>query len=403
VSNPFIRFRWLLDSYRAAMENGWSDADFVSLVERLDRAVAAVQGRGFEVTPLVRAERLGESMHRRALWVKDDTGNVGGSHKSRHLFGTLLQLAVEDQVEGELAISSCGNAAVAAAVVAKAVDRPLRVFIPTWADEPVVKMLETLDARIEVCERRPGEAGDPAYLRFSEAVERGAVPFAVVGTVNPSAIDGGRTIGWEIAEQLGLAGVEGTVRLFVQVGGGALATSVWRGLIEGVGHQWLQAQPVLHAVQTDSCAPLVRAWDRMTVDIAERHELVLPATRPARAARLAAEDPDLIDEVLDLAEIDAERFMWPWEAVGHSAASGILDDVTYDWRTVVGPMLRTAGWPVQVSEAMLHRAHELGTSLTGIAASTTGTAGLAGLLDPVTVDAVHREDTIVVLFTGVAR
>jgi threonine synthase len=385
------------------MENGWSDADFVSLVERLDRAVAAVQGRGFEVTPLVRAERLGESMHRRALWVKDDTGNVGGSHKSRHLFGTLLQLAVEDQVEGELAISSCGNAAVAAAVVAKAVDRPLRVFIPTWADEPVVKMLETLDARIEVCERRPGEAGDPAYLRFSEAVERGAVPFAVVGTVNPSAIDGGRTIGWEIAEQLGLAGVEGTVRLFVQVGGGALATSVWRGLIEGVGHQWLQAQPVLHAVQTDSCAPLVRAWDRMTVDIAERHELVLPATRPARAARLAAEDPDLIDEVLDLAEIDAERFMWPWEAVGHSAASGILDDVTYDWRTVVGPMLRTAGWPVQVSEAMLHRAHELGTSLTGIAASTTGTAGLAGLLDPVTVDAVHREDTIVVLFTGVAR
>lgn len=403
MTSPFIRFRWLLDSYRAAMENGWSDADFVALVERLDEAVAGVQGRGFQVTPLVRAERLGESLHLRGLWVKDDTGNVGGSHKSRHLFGTLLQLAVDEQSEGELAISSCGNAAVAAAVVAKAVDRPLRVFIPTWADKPVVKMLETLDAHIEVCDRRPGEVGDPAYLRFSEAVAGGAVPFAVVGTVNPSAIDGGRTIGWEIAEQLGLAGVEGRVRLFVQVGGGALATSAWRGLTEGIGHQWLQAQPVLHAVQTDSCAPLVRAWDRMTIDVAERHQLVLPATRPARAARLALEDPDLIDEVLELADIDAERFMWPWEAVGHSAASGILDDVTYDWRTVVGPMLRSAGWPVQVTESMVHRAHETGTSLTGIAASATGTAGLAGLLDPVTSDAVHRDDTVVVLFTGVAR
>jgi threonine synthase len=141
----------------------------------------------------------------------------------------------------------------------------------------------------------------------------------------------------------------------------------------------------------------------MTVDIAERHQLVLPATRPARAARLAVEDPDLVDQVLELAEMDEERFMWPWEAVGHSAASGILDDVTYDWLTVVGPMLRSGGWPVQVSEAMVHRAHEVGTSLTGIAASATGTAGLAGLLDPVTVDAVHRDDTVVVLFTGVAR
>jgi threonine synthase len=405
VNNPFIRFRWLLDSYRAAMENGWSDADFVALVGRLDEAVASVDGHGFTITPLLHPRSLSEALGlgTERMWVKDDTGNVGGSHKARHLFGTMLHLAVEPGAEGELAIASCGNAAVAAAVVAKAVDRPLRVFIPTWADEPAVKKLESLDARIEVCERRHGEAGDPAYLRFVEALERGAIPFSVQGTVNRTAIDGGRTIGWEIAEQLGMAEVEGRVRMFVQVGGGALATAAWQGVVGGVGQQWLQADPVLHAVQTEACAPLVRAWDRMTVDIAQRHELVLPATRPGRAERIAAEDSVFIDEALGVADDEPERFMWPWEVVGHSAASGILDDVTYDWRGVLDPMLWSGGWPVLVGESMIHRAHELGTSLTGIPATATGTAGLAGLLDPVTAGAIDPSDTVVVLFTGVER
>ncbi|NIR37703.1 MAG: hypothetical protein GWN79_06755, partial [Actinobacteria bacterium] len=77
-----------------------------------------------------------------------------------------------------LAIASCGNAALAAAVVARAEQRDLRVFIPTWADEAVVEDLERLDARIEVCERREGESGDPTYLRFLEAVDDGATPFS---------------------------------------------------------------------------------------------------------------------------------------------------------------------------------------------------------------------------------
>ncbi len=405
MSNPFVDFRWLLRSYQVAMENGWSDDDFVSLVTRLDEAVAHVAGHGFETTPLTHPRPLAEALGLRSkrLWVKDDTGNVGGSHKSRHLFGTLLQLAVDGTDDGELAIASCGNAAVAAAVVAKAVERPIRVFIPTWADEPTVKMLEALDARIEVCDRRAGDTGDPAYNQFLLAVERGAIPFSVQGSVTHSAIDGGRTLGWELATQLGLAQVEGRVRLFIQVGGGALASAVWQGLREGTRQQWLLANPVLHAVQTEACAPLARAWDRLTIEVAERHELVLPSSRPMRAETLAMQDPVYIDEALDTACEEPDRFMWAWEAVGHSAASGILDDVTYDWRTVVGPMLRSGGWPIVVSESMIHKAHTMGTSQTGIDASATGTAGLAGLLDAQTADQILPEDTLVVLFTGVQR
>jgi len=126
-ANPFIRYRWLLESYRNAIGRGWSDADFVSLVTRLDKAVSEVAGKGFEMTPLSREPALAAatSLPTDLLWVKDETQNVGGSHKARHLFGVLLHMAVEDQTEGDLAIASCGNAAVAAAVVAQAAGRPL--------------------------------------------------------------------------------------------------------------------------------------------------------------------------------------------------------------------------------------------------------------------------------------
>lgn len=401
--NPFVRYRWLLDSYREALSAGWSDEEFVELVERLDAAVAAVDGHGFRITPLTPRPALAAAVGMRGtLWVKDDTGNVSGSHKGRHLFGTALHLAVSGDPGGELAIASCGNAALAAAVVAKAVGRELRVFIPTWADPAVVSRLERLDARIVVCPRRPGESGDPTYLRFREAVEAGALPFSVQGTATPTALDGGRTMGWEIAEQLGLAGVEGRVRLVVQVGGGALAAATWRGLGEGIGEQWLAAEPVLHAVQTAACAPLARAWDLVAADAAEFAEIPLPRARPARAAALAA-SPDLVDEVLARVREDPDRFMWPWEDVGASAASGILDDVTYDWLDVVEPMLRSGGWPVVVSEDLVVEANRRGREATGIDVDATGTAGLAALLDPETAAAVDPADHVVVLFTGRTR
>ena len=69
------------------------------------------------------------------MWVKDETGNVAGSHKARHLFGILLELRVAEALghgdpASPLAIASCGNAAYAAAVVARAAGRELRVFVP---------------------------------------------------------------------------------------------------------------------------------------------------------------------------------------------------------------------------------------------------------------------------------
>ena len=123
AGNPFVRYRPLLDSYRVALRRGWSDTDYVALVERLDDAVARVDGHGFAVTPLTKQPALGTAvgLSGARLWVKDETHNVAGSHKGRHLFGLMLHLAIDhDDDDRELVIASCGNAALAASVVARA-------------------------------------------------------------------------------------------------------------------------------------------------------------------------------------------------------------------------------------------------------------------------------------------
>ena len=391
--NPFIRYRTMLDSYRASLARGWSDGDFVALVQRLDQAVAAVEGQGFLVTPLTKEPALGASVGLAGsrLWVKNDTGNVAGSHKGRHLFGLLLHRAIAHEGrddDRDFAIASCGNAALAAAVVARAVERPLRVFIPTDAEPAVVARLTELGASTVECPRVPGERGDPCYLRFRAAVDAGAVPFTCQGTDAPETIDGGRTIGLELAEQLcdthrGRVHLD---RIFVQVGGGALASACARGMADAVRMRWLDALPRLHTVQTEGAAPLVRAW------------------RLLRERIVAMGRAESVDDWMAVAAAHADELMWPWEETPHSVAHGIVDDVTYDWLGVVDAMLRSGGSPSTVSEQELMRANELARQHTRIDVDHTGSAGLAGLLHfNATAESPRNDQTIAVLFTGIRR
>ncbi|HTN52781.1 MAG TPA: pyridoxal-phosphate dependent enzyme [Anaeromyxobacter sp.] len=375
--DPFLRYRALLSPYRLARGAGLSEAAWEELVGGLDRALAEVDGRGFRVTPLTPAPALARAVGLPGeLWVKDETGNVSGSHKARHLMGVMLHLRVleaarlpagEGLRERPLAIASCGNAALAAAVVARAARWPLRVFIPPDASEAVVARLRALGAAITVCQRRPGEAGDPCFLRFREAVGQGALPFGVQGTENGLAIEGGRTLAFELAEQLRDAGAPPDA-LFVQVGGGALASALAQGLRLAVAGAVLPRLPRLVAVQTAGCAPLARAWGR------------LGATPLAEAARERA------------------RFMWPWEETPRSLAGGILDDETYDWWAIAEGMRASGGAPVVVGEELIARAHDLAARHTALRASATGTAGLAGVLA-----APPPEGRTVVILSGVER
>jgi threonine synthase len=387
--NPFIRYRRLLHAYHVAIAGGMREEEFCRLVSGLDEAVAGVDGHGFAVTPFARSAELSDALGFSAgggLWVKDETGNVSGSHKARHLFDVLLYLEVAERIgltnpaeRRELAIASCGNAALAAAVVAAAAKRPLRVFVPVDAEPVVVARLEELGAAVTVCPRTPGTSGDPTYRRLLEGLAAGALPFTCQGTLNGLAVEGGETLGYELAADL--AGSSTSLdRIVVQVGGGALASACYESLHEAVALGVLGAVPRFDTVQTASAWPLRRAF-----------------------AAVCARADGAPGAALAYARQHRSEFMWPWATEPRSIAHGILDDETYDWAAVVEGMLATGGAPLVVDEAALRRANALAREYTGIDVDPTGTAGLAGLLALCERGEVADDERVAVLFTGVAR
>jgi threonine dehydratase len=388
--NPFVRWRHLLHAYHLGTARGMSDLAFVELVRRLDGEVARVDGHGFVVTPFKVARALGERLGAGAsVWVKDETGNVAGSHKARHMFGLLVHLEVVRMLgmtEGELpplAIASCGNAALAAAVVAAAGRRRLLVFVPTDAEPSVVDRLRALGAEITVCERKEGVAGDPTYHRLQAAIADGALPFTCQGNENGLAIEGGTTLGYEMASAL--LGKGELDHVVIQVGGGALASAVAQGLSEAKDFKVLPALPRVHTVQTAGVWPLARAL-RLVADR-------LPASP-------GAED---VHAAVGYAAANRSQFMWPWETVPHSLAHGILDDETYDWVAVVEAMLATGGEGLVVDEDEIAKANELGVETTGIAVDPTGSSGLAGLAQLCRRGLIGVDESAAVLFTGARR
>ncbi len=401
-ANPFVRYRTLLHGYHLARARGWSDGDVVARIERLDEAVATVDGHGFRSTPLRTAPALDAALGLRApggVLVKDETGNVSGSHKARHLFGTLLSLELAGEPHDRpLAVASCGNAALAAAVVARAAERRLRVFIPTDADPLVVARLSALGAEVEICPRKPGGIGDPTYQRLLEVVDEGAIAFTCQGNLNGLAIEGGETLGYELVDDLRAAG-RGLDHIVVQVGGGALASSLAQALAEAHTLGALPALPRIHTVQTRAAFPLERAYRHVVALLVER--LQLPDGTPATLQRALAGE----GARRELAWVARHRsdFMWPWETEPHSIAGGILDDETYDWLAVVTAMLETGGEPVVVDEATLAAANHLAVEGTGIDVDPTGSSGLAGLMALLRQERIGPQETVAVLFTGIRR
>jgi len=385
TTEPFSRYRQRLSAHGWALENGWTEAQFTALVGELNERIAAIDGAGFSRTPLLRLETVERELGLTAegrVWGKLDATSVSGSHKARHLFGILLNLLVRERLTGEprkpLAIASCGNAALAAAVVARAADWPLQVFVPMDAEAPVLARLAELQAKVELCPRVAGQPGDPTVARFRKAVAEGALPFCCQGNENGLCIEGGETLGYEVVEQL--AEQEQVLdRVLVQVGGGALMSAVVQALRHAVRVGALAQMPRLHAVQTFGCYPLVRAHERALAEL-ERHGPVA---------------------LRDRMRHHRSEFMWPWESTPHSIAHGILDDETYDWRVLVEAMLQTGGAPVLVTEAALVAARGAAQQATGVAVSATGAAGLAGLLT--LKQQIAGDERVVVVLSGCER
>ena len=415
--SSFLRFRRLLHSYHFARELGWSDKDYIGLVEAFDAELARVDGAGFRPTPLIEARKLALLPQELRLCFKDETQGVAGSHKARHLMGIALQLLVWQRARPEepaprLAIASCGNAALAAAVLARAAEWQLSAFVPTTAEPALIASLRELGARVQPCPRDPDSLGDPCLSAFEAAVAEGAVPFSVQGPHNGQCIEGGESLAWELASQSAALAAGGCDALFVQVGGGALASACVTGLREAEALGASKQRPRLYCVQTQAVHPLERAWrlaaERLSAALAAACGEPAPSVDGCEDAALAEwiakrHQTAVMRDFLKGLGAQRSDYMRPWPEAASSLASGMLDDETYDWRLPLEEMLMTGGRPLIVSEEQLAQATSLAREELGVAASPTGAAGLAGLLELAAREEAHELRHAALLLTGKER
>src|SRR5213083_3480091 len=203
-------------------------------------------------TPFLPLVRLGRHLGLRHLWAKDEGQNPTGSFKARGL-GMALTKARALGVKG-LMIPSAGNAGGAAAVYGARGGIPVAVVVPRGTPEAAVAEAIIAGAHVFTVEGSIATAGK---LIAGMSSEIGWFDLATLK--EPYRLEGKKTMGLELAEQLGW---ETPDVLMYPTGGGTGLVGIWKAYDELAAMGWIKdSQPRFIAVQAEGCAPLVKAWD----------------------------------------------------------------------------------------------------------------------------------------------
>src|SRR5476649_293501 len=191
-----------------------------------------------------------------ALWVKDEGLNPTGSFKARGL-SCAVSMCVELGIK-KVAIPSAGNAAGAMAAYAAAAGIEAHIFMPR--DVPQANYLEcqAYGANVTLVD---GLISDCGKIVATRGPQEGW--FDVSTLKDPYRIEGKKTMGYEVAEQMGW---ELPDAIFYPTGGGVGLIGMWKAFDEMEQLGWLKKtasykRPKMIAVQASGCAPVVKAWN----------------------------------------------------------------------------------------------------------------------------------------------
>jgi threonine synthase len=241
-----IRHRWRRREVANGPTSMWR---YAPLLPPANESIVTL-GEGW--TPLVRTERLGARIGADDLWVKDEGLNPTASFKARGL-ACAISMCVELGIR-KVAIPSAGNAASALAAYASAAGIEAHVFMPR--DVPQANYLECMayGAHVTLVDGLIGDCG-------RMLAERGpAEGWFDVGTLKePYRIEGKKTMGYEVAEQLDW---ELPDAIFYPTGGGVGLIGMWKAFEEMEKLGWIGGRrPKMIAVQAEGCQPVVRAFE----------------------------------------------------------------------------------------------------------------------------------------------
>lgn len=273
-----------------------------------DRYIVSL-GEGF--TPLLPATRRGPFAGFAHLWIKDESPNPTGTFKARGM-APAVSRAWELGAKA-VTLPSAGNAGSAAAAYAGRAGLPCFVFMPQDTPQPIVSEALAYGAKVYLVK---GLINDCGRLATRGSAERGWFDLSTLK--EPYRVEGKKTMGYEVAEQLGwdLPDV-----IIYPTGGGTGLVGMWKAFAEMEALGWIGAKrPRMVSVQAAGCAPIVRAFELgsetstlwpgaetvasgLRVPKALGDYLILRAIRQSRGTAVAVTDAEMLQAQGELAAV----------------------------------------------------------------------------------------------------
>ena len=293
---------WPRETLRGRVPNMWRYRELMPL---FDGEEPITLGEGF--TPLVHARALGATIGLDRLYIKDESLNPTNSFKARGQAAAITRAKYIGATT--IALPTAGNAGNAAAAYSAAARLACEVFIPKDAKQPFIDECRLYGANVTLVDGLITDAG-------RMAAEKGApLGWYDVSTLKePYRIEGKKTMGYELAEQMNWTLPDWIV---YPTGGGTGMVGMWKAFDEMERIGWLPRgkRPKMVSVQAEQCAPIVRAFQRgeeraqpwegaktiadgLRVPRAIGDFLILRAVRESGGTALAVSDRSMVDGML---------------------------------------------------------------------------------------------------------
>ncbi|HKY97657.1 MAG TPA: threonine synthase [Gemmatimonadaceae bacterium] len=256
-------------------------------------------------TPLLHAERLGADVGIARLLIKDESLNPTQSFKARGM-SAAVSMAKELGVT-KLAAPSAGNAGGALAAYAARAGLEAHIFVPKDTPRANVIECQRLGANVTLVDGLITDCGAEVARR------KDAEGWFDVSTLKePYRVEGKKTLGYEVAEQLGW---ELPDVIVYPTGGGTGLVGMWKAFDEMEQMGWIGSKrPRMVTVQSEGCAPIVKAFEEgkqsaemfenaatvasgLRVPKAIGDFLILDAIRNSGGTAIAVSDAELIAAV----------------------------------------------------------------------------------------------------------
>ena len=304
---------------------------YFEMMPVLDFKNVVTLGEGF--TPILSASRLSERLGCQDIVIKDEGVNPAASFKARGLSAAVSK--AKELGITKLTMPSAGNAAGAMSSYAARAGLEGYVFMPQDAPYSNQKEVDITGGRLTLID---GLISDAGVLSREKAAEMNL--FDVSTLQEPYRVEGKKTMGYEIAEQLSW---ELPDVIIYPTGGGTGIVGMWKAFEEMELLGWIGSKrPRMFAVQSDGCAPIVKAfiegkefadmWEDAStmasgirVPAAIGDYLILQALRDSNGGALTVSDDEIIKMMSIVASLEG-MFVCPEGAATAVALDKLLID-----------------------------------------------------------------------------